>query len=412
MKKLLAALAVLSMHVAGAWALQDPSLTTTQSSTRLGSRSSSAPSINSIDTGRMINLSGKIVMADGAPIPQSVQVDLSCQGQISRQTYASKDGNFHFELGAVRQAGVGIMDASVGDSGGGSIGGLAMGQGLGNMSGRRLGQGLAGGRMDLTGCEILVRSIPGYQADGAELGPVGEFEGNIGDIYMHPLAGVQGVTVSSKTLLAPRSAAKEFEKARKELDRKSGNTAKASIELQRALQIYPDFPEAWNLMGDLSLLENNSSRAREAFLKAIELDPKYITPYLSLTHMEISLNQWSEATRLSDRIIELNPYLPLGRYFHALAHFQARDFAGAEKSIQVLQSANKGPRLPLVHYMMGVILARRGDYINAAREFTSFLELPLSASVAPMADKAKKQIADWQGRGLIPKPQTASLPGK
>src|SRR5262245_35672571 len=70
-------------------------------------------------------LNGKVVMADGSPMPEFLQVEMVCQGRIIQQKPAGQDGGFSFGLGSSRQSSV--MDASVsGDSG--SILGLGMGR--------------------------------------------------------------------------------------------------------------------------------------------------------------------------------------------------------------------------------------------------------------------------------------------
>jgi len=120
--------------------------------------------------------------------------------------------------------------------------------------------------------------------------------------------------------------------------------------------------------------------------------------------LELADNQWAEAVRWSDRIVELNAYLPQGQYLHALAHFQRQDFAVAEKSILALQRGGKEQQWPFIHFMMGAIMANRGDYTAAASELARFLERPLPPSAAPMMESARGQLIDWERRGLIPRP--------
>lgn len=391
-----------------AWAMQDPAQTPVQSTTRSGSRRPPTPSTGFDSSGRVIRLNGKLVMADGSPLPKFVQVDLSCLGKLTWQTHASGSGHFSFELAANRQAGMALSDASVSNPGLDSLGGVASGQ-PGGASGRRASQNMAMGQLDLTGCEILVKSVPGYWAEPIELGLAGGFDGNIGNVYLNPLAGVTGKTVSSKTLLAPRSAVKEYESAKREMARKSPNLAKAAKELQKALQAYPDFAEAWHLLGELRYKEKDFPRAREACRTSIRIDPRYIYPFLLLAQVELSDNRWAEAVRWSDRVVELNPYLPLGRYLHALAHFQQNDFTVAEKSILMLRSGSQVLPWLFVHYMMGTMLAQRGEYAAAAGELLRYLEGPLPPSAVPVAEQAKLQLADWERRGWITVPQKAIL---
>ena len=56
---------------------------------------------------------------------------------------------------------------------------------------------------------------------------------DLGVIVLHRLDGVQGTTVSVKTLTAPKRAKKAYEKAQKELKKDDPDHAKAAKGLQR-----------------------------------------------------------------------------------------------------------------------------------------------------------------------------------
>lgn len=396
MKQVLPILAGFSLFVAVTWAAQqqNPNPPRPPTSQRPPTQSQSMESVQ-----RIFFLTGRIVMADGSPIPDFVQVEMLCNGRVLRQTHAARDGAFSFEMGSNRQSDV--MDASASGPGSYPPGMGSFDQRAGNASGASGLMSAGLGRVDLSGCEVLISTLPDYQSDSISLGRISVFDSNIGVIYMRPLEGVKGTTVSTKTLMAPRAAVKEFEKGRKELSRKKVDLQKARNELEKAVELYAGFSEAWNLLGEVRAAENDLSGAHQAFEKAIAIEPTYVSPYLSLTRLELQQSRWAEAVKLSDRVIELNPYLLQGRYFHALSHFQAGSYEAAEKSIRSLQEGAYAKTFPMLHYLLGGILARRGEFAAAAGELNRFLGIATSPAAAEFTDNVRKQLADWERQGLI-----------
>jgi hypothetical protein len=87
---------------------------------------------------------------------------------------------------------------------------------------------------------------------------------NIGTITLKRESGAAGTAVSTTTATAPKSAMKSFEKARSEwLDNKPD---RAQRDLQRAVEIYPQFAEAWYQLGKMQQ-KLKSPAARESFSK-------------------------------------------------------------------------------------------------------------------------------------------------
>jgi Tfp pilus assembly protein PilF len=369
-----------------------------KSSQSPGLRPGQPKSENAEELQRNFLLTGRVLMADGTPLPNFVQVDMFCNGRIRQQTLASGNGAFTFELNTIKPSS--IMDASAS-----STEGLTPGTaGTGDRSyGRIPGDAPASvgmGRVDLNGCELKISSVPGYISDSVQLGRMSIFDYNVGDILLRPMARMKGTTVSAKAMQAPKQATAELDKARKELSRKDASFEKALASLQKCLQLYPDYAEAWNLMGEAHTAQKNFQEAQEAFEKAISVDPNYIQPYVSMARMELMRNRLPQAVQLTDKILELHPYMPQGRYYHALAHFQAGDYAIAEESIRMIRDS-QGKKFPMVYYMLGVILSEKKDFPGAAAEFNLFLELLPAGSTSDLSSSARRRLADWQQQGLI-----------
>ena len=339
-------------------------------------------------------------MADASPMPESLQVEDGLPGaDHSTEAPAGEDGGFSFGVGSSRQSSV--MDASVsGDSG--STLGSGMDRRTASFPGTTEFRSAGLGRVDLTGCALQVAASPGLSSNAIVLDRISVFNTNVGIIYLRRLEGVVGTVVSAKTLQAPKEAA-EAVRGRPRTEKKNINYAKFRTGLQRAVDVYPEFAEAWNLLGEVYATEKESESAHGAFQKAIAADPKFVPPYLALTKMELQQSHWDEAAELSNKLVQLNPYLPNGRYIHAVANFQAGNYDVAEESIRAVQVSPQANQFPLRFYVLGLILANKENFPAAAAEFGRFLELTLPGDATTYADDARELLLDWQEKGLLKK---------
>ena len=72
---------------------------------------------------------------------------------------------------------------------------------------------------------------------------------NIGTISLKPAANAPASSISATTAAAPKDAVKAYEKARNEWAENKPD--KAQKDLQKAVQIDPQFAEAWYQLGKL-----------------------------------------------------------------------------------------------------------------------------------------------------------------
>lgn len=76
---------------------------------------------------------------------------------------------------------------------------------------------------------------------------------------------------------------------------------------QRAVQMAPNIPEAWNNLGTSFKDQHRTAEAIEAFRKAIALRPTYAVAHSNLGNALAQLNQFAEAEQSLRRAIELDP---------------------------------------------------------------------------------------------------------
>jgi hypothetical protein len=361
-----------------------------------GSSTAGQTSPSRADRPRPMFLTGKVLLDNGKAPDSRTKVELICQGSVVRQEYISQSGNFSIELGA-DQGGTRTMDASVSSSDYSQLG-----SGGANVFGGSagIGGGLASTRsVNLSNCE-LVAQLPEYQSDVISLGRRRALDNpDVGLIILHSMKAPEIGTVSLKTLAAPKDARKAYEKAGKELQKEKPNFSKASKELTKAVEIYPEFASAWYVLGKVRLAQQDRPAASQAFKEAKAADSGYAIPYLSLAMMALEEERWKEASDLSNQVLELNPRLTEAHYYNALANSSLGRFNVAEESALVVLDRNKAENYPLIYYVLGLAESQKGNFPSAAARYRSLLEIRPEGS---FSGKLKQQLAQWQEQGLIP----------
>ena len=270
---------------------------------------------------RPVFIQGKVVTDDGMAPTEQVLVDLVCNGSVYRQSYTSAGGSFSFEVGTSRQVvPTASMDASVSTPPSNLFGSNAR-----KISAKE--QNFGGGHplsfdsLNLATCELQA-NLPGFRSEVVSLGVRKSLDNpDVGLIVLYRLGSGHGTVVSRSTLQAPKKPRRAFDKAVKELTKKKTDYSKAARNLERAVQLYPQFAEAWNLLGEVRLALRDWSGAREAFRRSVAEEPNYITPYLTLAKIQVRRQEWEDVAQLTSRVIELSPDMTQAYYFNAVAGF-------------------------------------------------------------------------------------------
>lgn len=194
--------------------------------------------------------------------------------------------------------------------------------------------------------------------------------------------------VSSTTKAAPIKALKAYEKARADwLDR---NPEGASKNLQKAVEIYPAFAEAWLQMGKMEAASNPKA-AREDFSKALAADPKFVLPYEQLAGLAAQDQNWQGALNYAKQALQLDPTgTPEVWYYDALAKFQLGRMEDAQASAQKGLAIDPRHSAPNTEQLLAVVLARKGDSADALQHLRNCLTY---IAPGPGADLIKQQIA-------------------
>jgi tetratricopeptide (TPR) repeat protein len=239
--------------------------------------------------------------------------------------------------------------------------------------------------VDLTG-HFRVKDVPrgGYTVNIAvphggefvksiEIGP--SFSDGKGRVVMNFLfrrkpSGPTSHAVSAVALSVPQKALSEYRKARACLSKR--DVEGANLHLKKAVEISPQFADAWNNLGTIAFQTKNLAKAEACFREALRQDPTSIPPLVNLGGTLLSRGKTEEALELNKRAVQLKPdnalaqsqlgqsYFCLGRYEEAEYHL--------ERARTLDPSHFTWPQLVLAD-----IYQRRHDFPSLVRALEEFL---------------------------------------
>lgn len=189
---------------------------------------------------------------------------------------------------------------------------------------------------------------------------------NVPDIILSP-AIPDPYTIKTSGDDFPGKSKKPFLNAMKALD--AHDMQGAIKDLQEAVDAAPKFSDGWHALGVVYDKTGHQQEAKDAYLKAIDTDPKGLQSYVTLARACLQLKDWQCALDTSERMLKIDrKHLYPEIYMHeAAAQFELKDLAGAEQSAEELIQLDPKSKYPRIEYILGRILESKGD-INGARE--------------------------------------------
>ena len=307
-------------------------------------------------------------MEDGSPPGQTVAIERWCEehsGVI--ETITNRKGEFTWHVSTE------------------SLSIHSLGTGVGSM------QGLC----------FLKASLPGYESSAINLTDPNWFANR----NLPPLVLERRGSNPSFTIFAdigvPVRASKSWSQAAKAAQAR--NWAEAERFLRAAVQSSPRFAQGWNALGLMYQNQDKMADAREAYRRAIEIDPKLLPSYLLLARANIAAKDSEGAVRIADALIKadtkrLYPEIYLEK---AVGQYRLKDLEGAEASAKEAMRLDPKNQLARSEYVLGLILAAKLDNAGAAEHMRKYLDLEPKAANAG-------SVRSWiEGLGKPPAAETA-----
>lgn len=241
------------------------------------------------------------------------------------------------------------------------------------------------------GCSVDA-ALSGYDSSTLPIAPRNIADSpNLGTIILRREDVSANTSVSSTSASASKDAAKSFERARSEwFDNKPD---RAQRNLQKAVEQYPQYAEAWYQLGKLQEAAD-SPEAIHSFSKAVAADANFAPPYEHLASVAAQNADWKLVLSTANRALELTPRGSIQIwYFHALGNFLAQRMDVAEASAKKSLSMDPLHMQPNTEQLLAVILSQRGDNAGAIEHLHNCLTY-----FAPGAnlELVKKQLVELE----------------
>jgi len=201
-------------------------------------------------------------------------------------------------------------------------------------------------------------------------------------------------TVDMSRLKAPKKAVQEFEKGNALLMRQQW--AKAAEHLRKAIEIDPDFVDAYNNLAVAYARMNDLDHEREALDHALKLNDH--SPQALVNRARLALKEKDPATAesLLSRATAVDPrnteiLMLLAKVQLINEHYEAA--VTTAQRIHLLPHT----QLALAHYLAARALEGENRLQEAESELQTFLK---EESTGPRADAARKEIGLLQSGGL------------
>jgi Tfp pilus assembly protein PilF len=154
-----------------------------------------------------------------------------------------------------------------------------------------------------------------------------------------------------------------------------GNVQEAYKELQKALELDPDYPEAHNATGILlHLAFNRPEEAIQHYNKALALRPGFSEAKTNLANVYLSQARYDEAIKLYEAALNdmlyPTPFIAQGNLGWAL--YKKGETERALRSIKAAVTTN--PNFCLGYKNLGVIYEETGNVSEACRSFAHYRE--------------------------------------
>ena len=224
--------------------------------------------------------------------------------------------------------------------------------------------------------DCLIRaSLPGYRSDMVPMaGAKPDGHPFLGTITLHFLGKVDGYLISPTSVEAPKDAKKEFDKAQ-DATRKN-KQADAIQSYQKALKAYPDYAAAWYELGRLQAAAQKSDDAKKSFEAAIKADAKYIPPYLQISAVAYTNQDWPTLADISEKLLALDSFdYPQAFYYSAVALYFTGKNADARTRCEQAIKVDTEHHFAQTHQLMASILVKLGQQAQALAELETYAKL-------------------------------------
>jgi tetratricopeptide (TPR) repeat protein len=203
-------------------------------------------------------------------------------------------------------------------------------------------------------------------------------------------ADAQG-KVSVRDLSIPESARKNYAKSRKELVEQQEPEC-AIGHLRKAIATYPDYYEAWFLLGVAHMELKQLDKAESALRKSVSLSAEqFAQPLVALATLYSNQERYAYAAPLAAQAVELDETLWYAHYELARARFRLGSYTDALPSAR--RVAREHPEYAKGRLLLALIHAQLQQYDRALPHLDAYLLLDPAAPDDARMTALRAQVA-------------------
>ena len=202
-------------------------------------------------------------------------------------------------------------------------------------------------------------------------------------------------STSVADLKIPKRAAKEFDKANRAMGQQDWKAA--SVSLQRAIGIYPQFAAAYNNLGVVDARLGDRTKEAKDLQRAIAIDSRYVDAYVNLARMDIAEGNFSDAETTLRKANSLSSEDGVILVLRTYAEFMNHHLDDAVNDCKKVHALNNVPHA-FAHWTAAFALEQENQIAEAGVEFRAFVSEEASGERADAARKELANIADYLSR--------------
>jgi tetratricopeptide (TPR) repeat protein len=146
-------------------------------------------------------------------------------------------------------------------------------------------------------------------------------------------------------------------------------TNQTAQKLEKAVEIYPRFAVAWQLLGQVRGELRDTAGARRAFEKALSADPAYARAHLSLARLSLYNEKWADAAAEAQAALDIHKDCPQALYFKGIAKYYSGQPGAAEEAFVRLKQTGFAAVYPVALFHLGVIYLEQEKHAEAVESF-------------------------------------------
>jgi Tfp pilus assembly protein PilF len=197
--------------------------------------------------------------------------------------------------------------------------------------------------------------------------------------------------VSANELAIPAKSISEYRDAQKDLSRQ--DVASAVKRLEHAVELAPQFSDAWNNLGTIAYQSAKYGRAQECFREALARDPQSYEALVNLGGVLVTLGKPDEAMTYNLKAVLARPNDPLANAQLGITYYLLRQDDLAAKYLELTRQLDPAS-FTYPQLLLSSIHVRQGDRGAAAEALEDFLT---HHPDWPQAAKMRETIAGLRG---------------